>query len=161
MSNPFEMIESRCGACSTCNCGGACSTGECKCKDRTSLPAVLLVDDDADFVAALSAALKQTDRCRVYSSDTADSAVNRLRYTAISAVVADHHLPGRTGTDLLEHVRSNYPDVGRVIMTGRPSTAVLAGAINRARSHQYIPKSMTPERMVAAILRELPEVNPN
>lgn len=135
------------------SCG--CASSE-RPQRRPALPAVLIVDDDPDFLAGLEAALLSSDRCRVITADSADAAAKILRTTPVTMVIADHYLGGATGTGLLEHVLHHYPGVSRCIMSGRATKTVLAGAINRGRAHKYLPKSMAPHLLVKAVLCELP-----
>jgi DNA-binding NtrC family response regulator len=146
MPDPSQRTESR-------PCGG-----NCKCGDRaphpSRLPAILVVDDDAEFLESLRSALEKTGRCRVLTAPDATQALKAMKTTAVAAVVTDHYMPHRTGVGLLQHIRSHFPGVRRLLMSGRATKTVLAGAINRANAHQYLAKNMRPDLMIDAVLRE-------
>lgn len=137
-----------------CRCGGRCHSQRGG-GDLPELPTVLLVDDDAEFLAALAAALVRSSGCVVMTAGSMAEATQVLQACPVTLVVADHYMPGRTGTALLQHVRQKHPGVGRAMMSGRATKGVLAGGVNRAAITQYLPKSMSPELMVKAIRREL------
>jgi DNA-binding NtrC family response regulator len=144
--------------------GGCVSENPCsKCLDEMTQfdinKTVLIVDDDSDFLESLSGAIRDYECCNVRTASSSEEALEVLRKdTSVSLIVTDHFMPGMSGTGLLEIAKDLFPNVIRIILSGRASKMVLAGVINRAHAHQYIAKSMPPKLMVKAILRELPGV---
>lgn len=81
-------------------------------------PAVLLVDDDRDSCSILSLALSETP-CEVLEANNTDEALKILeKHPNVFLVVADWCMPGRDGVCLLREVRTRYPWVERILLTG-------------------------------------------
>jgi CheY-like chemotaxis protein len=93
---------------------------------------VLLVDDDAAILAGL-ARLLERDGCRVTTAASGSDALARLdtgeRYDLI---VSDHVMPGISGLDLAQAVRTAHPGTPVVLLAGRaealpPAVSVSGG----------------------------------
>lgn len=78
---------------------------------------LLLVDDEADFVKAMSERLHMRD----LSGHTALSGAEALEFVEDEepdVIVLDLKMPGIDGMEVLRRVRSKYPDVQVIINTG-------------------------------------------
>ena len=78
---------------------------------------ILLVDDEEEFVRALSERL----RLRDLSSRTAfsgDQAMDFVREAAPDIVVLDLAMPGTSGMEVLRLLKRRYPDVQVIVLTG-------------------------------------------
>ena len=78
---------------------------------------ILLVDDEEEFVRALSERL----RLRDLSSRTAfsgDQAMDFVREAAPDIVVLDLAMPGMSGMEVLRLLKGRYPDVRVIVLTG-------------------------------------------
>jgi DNA-binding response OmpR family regulator len=82
---------------------------------------VLLVDDEKEFVSTLAERL----RLRGIQADEAVSGEEALRLIAHAApqvVVLDLMMPGMGGLEVLQRVKSNYPNIEVILLTGIGST---------------------------------------
>ena len=82
---------------------------------------VLLVDDEKDFVSTLAERL----RLRGIQADETDSGEEALRLIADAApqvVVLDLMMPGMGGLEVLRRVKSRYPEIEVILLTGIGST---------------------------------------
>lgn len=71
---------------------------------------ILLVDDDAELLAALSGGLRRTHRVCVASS--VDAAAEALRGGAsFDAILCDLCMPDRPGTEILDELRLTAPEL--------------------------------------------------
>jgi DNA-binding response OmpR family regulator len=78
---------------------------------------ILLVDDEEEFVRALSERLQLRD----LSSRTAFSGGEAMRFVGDAAphiMVLDLAMPGMSGMDVLRLVKRRYPDIQVIILTG-------------------------------------------
>ena len=78
---------------------------------------ILLVDDEEDFVRALSERLQLRD----LSSRTAFSGDQAMRFvgeTAPDIMVLDLAMPGTSGMEVLRLVKRRYPEIQIIILTG-------------------------------------------
>ena len=82
-----------------------------------SMPRVLLLDDDASLLRALSRQLKEYG-FDVITSISAAEATAILGSTRIDALVCDNEMPGTTGFQFLAGIRTRFPDVTRFMLSG-------------------------------------------
>lgn len=78
---------------------------------------ILLVDDEEEFVQALSERLNLRD----LSSQTAFDGEQAMRFVGDSAphiMVLDLKMPGTSGLEVLRLVKKRYPDIQVIILTG-------------------------------------------
>lgn len=103
---------------------------------------VLHVEDDPTFAEIAAEFLRQTDdTLTVVTEVDPESALNRLRADpgAIDCVVSDYGMPAMDGLELLEAIRSEWPDLPFILFTGRGSEEIAAEAIS-AGVTDYIQK---------------------
>lgn len=81
------------------------------------VPHILVVDDDETASAQLKAVFLHNN----YTATVvhrAEDALPRLAEMDIDLCVTDLRLPGMGGVDLVKHIRTNYPDVPVIVITG-------------------------------------------
>lgn len=83
-------------------------------------------------------------------------AVEVLKSTKIDLVLSDIIMPNMDGLELLNHVTSNYPDVGVIIATGYSEQASYADVIN-AGAIDFIKKPIDQAELEAKLARALRE----
>ncbi len=105
-----------------------------------SLRKILVVDDDEDIVLMLETVLGQSYDVLV-ARDGA-SAIDAIAAHGLSAVIADHMLPGATGVELLDRTHDLQPAAARVLITASDRVNVLKDAVNRARVHRFLSKPL-------------------
>ncbi len=102
-------------------------------------PVILLVDDDADVLAALEGILVP-ENYRVVGCLNADQALEKLKGQLFAVILADQHMPEMTGIELLGRVRTLQPECSRLLMTGMLQTETLMGAINTGEIYRFLSK---------------------
>jgi len=79
-------------------------------------------------------------------------ALDAMKIRAFDAVVSDFSLEADTdGLDLLQHVRMQYPDTIRFLVTGNSDIEVAARAVNEGAVHRYFSKPWSDEKLRAAL----------
>ncbi len=110
---------------------------------------ILLVDDEEEFVKALAERLSLRD----LSSRTAFSGDEALRFVGDQApdiIVLDLKMPGTSGLEVLRLVKTRYPDVQVVVLTGHGND--LDEAVARAiGAFDYLRKPVDIELLVSRI----------
>ena len=84
-------------------------------KDR-----ILVVDDDPESRVILMRLLSLSD----YEVETVESgkeAIEQLKRAEFKLVLTDIVMPDMDGLELLSHVKSHYPDIPVIMVTGRAS----------------------------------------
>lgn len=111
---------------------------------------ILFVDDDADIRVALGLMLDRPEY-RVICCDSAEQALLELDSQSFAVVIADQHLSGISGLQLLDVVRERQPDCSRVLATGQLQTDTLVGAINVGEIFRFLAKPWTRGELLATV----------
>jgi len=82
---------------------------------------VLIVDDEKDFVEIFSLRLQEQGE-KVYTAYSGREALKVLELVAIDVVILDIRMPGMDGIDTLKQIKSLYPLVEVILLTGHGST---------------------------------------
>lgn len=100
---------------------------------------VLFVDDEPNI---LDSNLRNFRR--LYDCHTAQSSAEALdvidKNNGIDIVVTDLRMPGPNGIELLEHIREQWPDTIRILLTGYADIDIALQAINRGGVYRFLQK---------------------
>ena len=110
---------------------------------------ILLVDDEEDFVKALSERLRMRD----LSSDLAldgEQALELVKDEVPDVMVLDLRMPGIDGMEVLRRVRKEYPQVQVIILTGH-GTHKDEEEAKRLGAFAYLQKPADIEHMVKTL----------
>jgi response regulator RpfG family c-di-GMP phosphodiesterase len=107
--------------------------------DDPSKPVVICVDDDENNLNALARVLRA--RCTVLLASDGQEALGLVEaHPDVSAILADLHMPGLPGSELLARVSQLRPHCRRAVVTGFPESEELIAAINAGHLHYVITK---------------------
>ena len=112
--------------------------------------AILICDDDPDIRSAMKRTLRGYD---VTETSSPREALAILKTRAFDAIVCDFSLEADTGDglDVLQHVRVQYPDTLRFLVTGNRDIEVCARAVNEGAVHRYFSKPWNDDKLRAAL----------
>jgi DNA-binding NtrC family response regulator len=99
--------------------------------------AVLLVDDDT-YVTNSIERLLYHEPLTVYTANSADEAIDILKQRPVHIAVVDEKMPGMTGSELLAHMRREFPDTARVMLTGQATLEAAVRSINEGQIHRFL-----------------------
>lgn len=116
---------------------------------NTTLPSILLVDDEVRVLESLQRLLE--DDFDVYLANSPDEAMAVMAEEWIQVVISDQRMPGMTGVEFLKEVRERFPEVVRIIISGYSDAEDIVAAINNAGIHQYITKPWDPDNLLLTI----------
>ncbi len=113
---------------------------------------VLLVEDDYDGRTLLKVMLNQIGIKYVIETKNGREALDLMgaMTDGIDIILCDWNMPGMSGPELLDHVRSSHPDIPFLLITGRGDRA----SINEAKDFGidgYIRKPFFPTLLEAKI----------
>lgn len=120
-----------------------------------SLPTVLIVDDEIRSLEALRRTLEED--FTVFTASNVDAALEILRQEFIQIIVCDQRMPVQSGVTFLKHVRADWPDVVRIMLSGYTDTEDIIAGINEAGIFQYLLKPWQPEQLML-VLRSAADV---
>ena len=112
---------------------------------------VWIVDDDASIRWVLERALKQAGMSPIAFED-ADSAMSALRRGEPDVLVTDIRMPGRSGLELLDDVRTRRPKLPVIVMTAH-SDLDSAVAAYQGGAFEYLPKPFDIDQAVELVRR--------
>lgn len=116
----------------------------------SSLPHVLCVDDEESVLRGLQRVLR--GRAQVSTAGSADDAIRHLAGDdTVEVVVSDMRMPGTDGATLLHHVRQQYPDVTRMLLTGQADLDAAIAAVNQGGIFRFLTKPCPTEVLHSAI----------
>ena len=117
---------------------------------------ILIIDDDA-FICRQLEELFRAQNYVVDSATTASGAFDFLSQQDYSLALVDLKIPGTDGLSLTREVRSRWPDLDVIMITGYASIKGAVEAIKQGAS-DYITKPFSPRELIArvkAVLRRV------
>ncbi len=113
---------------------------------------ILIVDDEPDILDALYDTF--IDNYDVYKVGTSREALTMLRNKTqeIDLIISDQRMPEITGTELFKQVNSNFPSVGKILLTGYSDINTVVDAINKGNVDKYVPKPWKEEEILRIVL---------
>ncbi|MFZ5907363.1 MAG: response regulator [Nitrospirota bacterium] len=109
-------------------------------------PDILLVDDEADFLRAVSQRLE----ARGFKTDSVTSgeaALEKIKGKNYNIVVLDLVMPGMGGMEVLKTIKKLYPDLPVLILTGQGTTAQAVAAMKEG-AMDYMEKPADIETLI-------------
>jgi two-component system probable response regulator PhcQ len=116
---------------------------------------ILYVDDEAQalkyFVRLFG------DRFPVATAISVDDALKLLNEDncQVGVVITDQRMPGKTGVNLMEHLRHHKPNIVRILTTAYSDLDAAVKSVNEGGAFRYVTKPWNEEEIVGAILRAL------
>ena len=116
---------------------------------------VLIVDDDAALLEALSQTLRlRTSGLIVETASSPDVALERISGQEYDAVVTDVRMPEMDGLDLLTEIRKRLPETPALLITGHGDYDLVVKAL-RCGAFDFIPKPIDTDYLIASLQRAI------
>lgn len=104
------------------------------------IPATLLfIDDEANILAALKRLFRPLGY-NILTAENGQDALALLEKEKVDLVICDMRMPQMTGAEVLEQIRTKWPEVVRILLTGYSDLESTIAAINRGEIYRYISK---------------------
>lgn len=100
---------------------------------------ILLVDDEPYALKSLQRTLRNKDY-EIFMATSANDALDIMKSKKIDLIITDEHMPGLSGTDLLEMIKKHDPDIIRIMITGMNDIKTLKDAVNRGEIYRFFGK---------------------
>lgn len=114
----------------------------------------ILVVEDEDIAREYMADALRDKGYEVITAPTGKDALSALQTAPVDLVLSDIRMPGMDGMQLLEHVRSHYPDTEMIMATGYASIEDAVLAVKKGAFH-YLPKPLRLDEMCITVERAL------
>jgi DNA-binding NtrC family response regulator len=112
--------------------------------------AVLVVDDDPDFLSEARRMLLSNDVAEVVALGSGHDVVPALEKGNIGVILMDWIMPGMSGADLLPMLTQDYSQIPVIIMTAVSDLQVVVGCIKQG-AFDYITKPIDTNRLLASL----------
>ncbi|MCW2676181.1 MAG: two-component system response regulator [Modestobacter sp.] len=110
---------------------------------------ILLVDDEVAILDGLRRQLRK--RFTVHTANSGAKALEFLESESVAVVVSDMRMPQMDGATFLSRVRSLYPNVVRILLTGQADTQAAITAVNEGQIYRFLTKPCPPEVLLEEI----------
>lgn len=116
---------------------------------QPELVRVMLIDDERDFLMSMQRVLNRRN-LEVTVANSGEEGLALLRDTLVDVVVLDLKMPGMDGIEVLRHIKSDFPSVEVIILTGHPSVETALEVINSG-ANEYMKKPPAVDELVSTI----------
>jgi response regulator RpfG family c-di-GMP phosphodiesterase len=100
---------------------------------------VLFVDDEAGILSSLRR-LFRPQGYRILTAESGAAGLETLAKETVDLVISDMRMPEMDGAHFLEQVRTRWPEVVRILLTGYADITSTINAINKGQIYRYISK---------------------
>lgn len=111
---------------------------------------ILVVDDEPSICKSLSRLLRE-EGYNVLIAHSGEQALESLAMQRVHVIISDQRMPGMSGTELLDKVKSLYPDVVRIILSGYTDIHVITDAVNRGSVFRFLTKPWDDDELLAVV----------
>ena len=112
---------------------------------------VILIDDEVSFLDSMKRVLERRNM-DVDTAESGEQGLTLLKESLVDVVVLDIKMPGMDGLEVLKRIRTYYPSVQVIMLTGHPSYVTAMEAIKQG-AHEYLEKPPDIEKLAATIRR--------
>jgi DNA-binding NtrC family response regulator len=120
-------------------------------------PTVLIIDDDADQLALITAQLERTRRFVTESVASAEKALEHVAREPPDAIVCDLVMPGMDGIAFTRRIREHHPSLPVIIITAHGAEDDAQRAFD-AGATDFVTKPVDPNSLATRINRSLQEI---
>ncbi len=118
---------------------------------------VLVVDDEAMMRTLLDKILS-AQGYTVVTAEDGQSAIEVLQSRQVTIMVSDIRMPRMDGFELLQHVRTHYPDIATILMTAYGDTFTVKDSLLLG-ADEYITKPFKSYEIAVVVERAYWRVN--
>jgi len=116
---------------------------------------VLIADDHALVRAGLKQYLQEGGRfTQIAEAGSGQQVLDMLRGARFDLLILDINMPDRGGLDILKHVRSGYPEIRVLVLSGYPERQYAVNVL-KAGASGYLSKDSAPEELNKAVTQVL------
>ena len=111
---------------------------------------VLYVDDEQENLVGFKASLRLD--YQIFTAVNIPQALNYLsNHPDIKVVFCDQRMPGKSGVDFFEEIRTSYPLPVRILLTAYTDIESIIDAINKGNIFRYVKKPWLEADIISAI----------
>lgn len=111
---------------------------------------LLIVDDDPGVINSLRRVFMDED-FSVLLFENAAQAFEILEKQTVQVVISDQKMPGMSGTDFLSIVKDKYPQIIRIMLTGRAELEDAVKAVNEGEIFRFFQKPCDTDELLFSV----------
>jgi CheY-like chemotaxis protein len=115
---------------------------------------ILVIDDDPDTREMLAQTLKPAGYEVILAADGREG-VERYRTSPADLVITDLYMPNQDGSETIRELRSSFPEVAIIAMSGRPNSGAMLAIAQNVAAVGILPKPFGADELIAAVARAL------
>jgi DNA-binding NtrC family response regulator len=115
---------------------------------------ILIVDDEELILETMADALEMDGLGPIFTESDPRLVEQRIEEFSPGVMLLDLTMPGRSGLDVLESIRSTRPDIQVIVVTGNADVESAVTCL-RAGASDYLIKAVERNRLVTAVKRAL------
>lgn len=115
---------------------------------------LLLVDDEPKVVESLKRVFGRRSY-RVLTASSGPAALRILEDETVHLVISDHRMPRMTGAELLTTIRSKWPEIIRIMLTGYADIQSIMSAVKEGSVFKFITKPWQDDDLRLTVARAL------
>ena len=100
---------------------------------------VLCVDDEKNILRSLNRLLRKEDY-RLLTASSGEEGLKVLEENDVHMVISDQRMPKMSGTEFLAALKTKYPDVLRIILSGYTEVDSITESINKGHIYKFLSK---------------------
>lgn len=119
---------------------------------------ILLVDDEANVLSALTRALID-DPYEILTASGGREALEMMEGKTIKAIVSDERMIGMQGSELLAEVKHRSPHTVRILLTGHATLEAAMRAVNEGEIYRFFTKPWDDTQIRFALMSAIEKYN--
>lgn len=111
----------------------------------TGMVNVLYVDDEQTNLFSFKASFRR--EFNVLTASSGQEGLEILEKENVQVVISDQRMPGMTGIEFLQQVKTRFPEPIRILLTGYADINAVIDAINKGEVYRYVTKPWNTEEL--------------
>lgn len=120
--------------------------------------AILFVDDEPNVLKSFQRALRK-EPYTLMTAQGGEEGLKLLEAREVSLVISDYNMPLMNGLEFLKTVKTLYPHVLTIMLTGQAELDIAVQAINEASVYKFIQKPWDDADLKITIRRALESID--
>jgi EAL domain-containing protein (putative c-di-GMP-specific phosphodiesterase class I)/FixJ family two-component response regulator len=108
-------------------------------RNRKKQRTLLLVDDEANILAALKRLLRR-DGYNILAANSGQEGLDLLAQHEVGVIVSDQRMPGMTGVEFLRTAKGTHPNTVRIVLSGYTELQSVTDAVNEGAIYKFLTK---------------------
>jgi len=119
---------------------------------------VLIVDDEPNVIKSFERSLRK-EPYSLLTAENGKEALKLLEGREVSLIISDYNMPMMNGLDFLKAVKTHYPYILSIMLTGQAELQIAVRAINEADIYKFIQKPWSDADLKITIRRALESID--